>query len=1209
MEYIPQLAALLSRDDKWIALEAVEALGKLKAASCGPQIASLLRSSDSRLVCAAAEALGEMGAVDYADQLAGLISHNGHAVRTAAMWALSKIGDRRCVDIAMEILFGASASTFVSDDYAQLCAFQVLEKSGDRNLIPRIVPFLEHESDFLRHSAVKALGVLKAHDQSVRIATMMDAFPEGDAVAIRALYRLGAKEYTPRIAAKLKNTVNSDASESTAVEAIKALARFEATEYLPDIEAFEKKEKPGRAKAVAAGVLMHMKKESPGSVSSYSRELTDLDWASCKAFLDLAETGFPECVEPMMGFIGRWYEYSAVANTLRQLGWQEMAARREEIASLLRSKNDLVSMGAVLLLREMHADNCTPEIARLLAEERSADLIIQALVTLVQFKATNEVESILGLAKSNQNTYLRVAALGALAHLEGRRLIPALGPLLASSEPYEVRWAALACLYSFDAPELEKAAVAILHDETAEPALKLYALEKLSKRNPLKARQNVTIRLGMHEPNSFLLQALNVIAAGDMREAGPMVAELLKHPDSEIREQALETLVRLGATEEAEAIADLLEQQPDDSRYPDPHAGTLPALGALKAIKYVPKVLALIDSGTPEEIRTGISVLADMRAVEKMPLLFPYLPDAEKALSLTAAEALMKCGNIPEEALAFLCEATVTRPELKGTFLFAAHFLYEQNENLRPALVWLGGRAGDEHPEFPESRGTAKTAVTALQRVWRLAEKSKQLNARRQAMLIAIDLIQAAVWSPADAGWLDAVAGEFSDPDLEAKAGRIKAMAQQIRERDPVYLALQAAPYAPVAWAALWALLLAVYPFFMPARWVLWNRWTRRIAGLGIVGPLVVRVPFLRNRIWRPFRDSLVPPVEIQTFDEWLFFDTVKMSPVAAEGETVEALPAILSMKGMNVLEGLSGLGKTTLLQAAVIRASNPVALLHATECAQGILAALQQRLPPVVQKDARFLRALVLRGSPAIFVDGVQEAPPAVQARLAEEVNAMSGATVLLATQPTGWKPPKTARVWRLVPLSNKDIASFLLKHGAIAIETREAGPSPEKWAGFMERAQRLLAQLESQADGQQESPAVRRMLSNPMDARLAAEVMAGGETPIPDQLLKQRMQPVHGQYEQDCGEPFPAAAFADHLVAQRLLGAPAIDMTGFEKPATCLAKERLLRKAGDGWRFRHDKLMDWFLRPAFENAALETAAALKADSRFSGVEAIPGS
>ena len=46
---------------------------------------------------------------------------------------------------------------------------------------------------------------------------------------------------------------------------------------------------------------------------------------------------------------------------------------------------------------------------------------------------------------------------------------------------------------------------------------------------------------------------------------------------------------------------------------------------------------------------------------------------------------------------------------------------------------------------------------------------------------------------------------------------------------------------------------------------------------------------------------------------------------------------------------------------------------------------------------------------------------------------------------------------------------------------------------------------------------------------------------------------------------------------------GAPLLRLELFEKTATFLARHRLLRKnsEGDGWRFRHDKILDWFLRP----------------------------
>ena len=87
-----------------------------------------------------------------------------------------------------------------------------------------------------------------------------------------------------------------------------------------------------------------------------------------------------------------------------------------------------------------------------------------------------------------------------------------------------------------------------------------------------------------------------------------------------------------------------------------------------------------------------------------------------------------------------------------------------------------------------------------------------------------------------------------------------------------------------------------------------------------------------------------------------------------------------------------------------------------------------------------------------------------------------------------------------------------------------------------------------------------------------------------------------------------FPSVVFAEHLLTARLTGVPLISMDSFEEVASFLAKHRFLRKnsdAGAGWRFRHDKIMDWFLAPAFVSDGDPVRRELRKDARFAGLPA----
>jgi hypothetical protein len=231
-----------------------------------------------------------------------------------------------------------------------------------------------------------------------------------------------------------------------------------------------------------------------------------------------------------------------------------------------------------------------------------------------------------------------------------------------------------------------------------------------------------------------------------------------------------------------------------------------------------------------------------------------------------------------------------------------------------------------------------------------------------------------------------------------------------------------------------------------------------------------------------------------------------------------------------------------------------------------------------------------VKRGSPDIFVDAVQEALPEVQPRLTKDVEALPDGNFLLTTQPSAWTPPAGAQVMELQPLRPQDMAPFLLKQGTAAIEAAGTGSLPERQRAFTTQVQRFLDSLAQRGPDDPEGLALRRMLGNPMEAALAAELLAAGQMPDPHRLLEQRMEHVGEDYETEHGGEFPAQRFGAWLLAWRRSGAPALNLSGFETEAAFLARHRLLRKgAGDdaGWRFRHDKILEWFVRPATPGTA----------------------
>src|SRR5262249_41428328 len=85
------------------------------------------------------------------------------------------------------------------------------------------------------------------------------------------------------------------------------------------------------------------------------------------------------------------------------------------------------------------------------------------------------------------------------------------------------------------------------------------------------------------------------------------------------------------------------------------------------------------------------------------------------------------------------------------------------------------------------------------------------------------------------------------------------------------------------------------------------------------------------------------------------------------------ALPVV---RGLTVLEGESGLGKTMYLLRLTANRSRIVAYIRAAEAAGDVLKAIRARMPAEIVRDESFLRSLIHSGGLDICIDGLNEVP-----------------------------------------------------------------------------------------------------------------------------------------------------------------------------------------------------------------------------------------
>jgi hypothetical protein len=411
--------------------------------------------------------------------------------------------------------------------------------------------------------------------------------------------------------------------------------------------------------------------------------------------------------------------------------------------------------------------------------------------------------------------------------------------------------------------------------------------------------------------------------------------------------------------------------------------------------------------------------------------------------------------------------------------------------------------------------------------------------------------------------------------------------------------------------AAVWLILIGLYPrlAFIQAL-VFRNSWFRLVFGFPYVNLLLTTVPSLRRRLFKPFRTALIPSGLFGTFHDESYYDASEVLPRHHPSATPQrAITLVSPLNGQHIIEGASGLGKTSLLRHLALHSRRPTVFLRAVECPDGVLQAIQLRLQAHI-RDEDYLRILVYAGGLDILIDGMNEAPPDTRARIAQFLELFQGHFVL-TTQPLASEPPNKATVWELQPLDPDALEAFLLTQWP---GVRPTAKLPE--ANFQASVRQLLTELRQQAGFGDDVAAERlRMLRNPMECVFAAELLAQGLSPEPGRVLAQIFRLAEQAYRRVENRDFPRDAFAERVFAWRKSGEPYINIQGFEREARCLVGRQLMREITERlaqengsrdetrWQFRHDKVMDFFLVPAFRGEHASRRYQECAEARFSGV------
>jgi hypothetical protein len=360
----------------------------------------------------------------------------------------------------------------------------------------------------------------------------------------------------------------------------------------------------------------------------------------------------------------------------------------------------------------------------------------------------------------------------------------------------------------------------------------------------------------------------------------------------------------------------------------------------------------------------------------------------------------------------------------------------------------------------------------------------------------------------------------------------------------------------------------------------------------------------LRSKLFAPFKTSLLADATLESFEPQAYFEDSEVWRKEGTQPITEAIPEI---RGQIILEGESGLGKTIFLRHLVQRSKRILVYLPAEKCSQGVIEAIQAKLHGPA-KDSDFLRNLIYSGAIDICIDGLNQVSADTRARVKEFVESYFKGNILLATQPLEWTPPSTAKVYIMQPLKREQVERFLV--------TRQSSLPEDAIVSGGAYESACLKYLAETLDEQQPAEVLasaKRMLSNPMDLTIVAQMLAHGQKPDLLRLQEQHYHIMAADYERiNVGQKFPLDSFSEQVYQMRLKGEEALPEKEFLEELRCMERHKmvLIRQSLDAqgnptkeWHFRHDKIMEFFLVQTFLGADNDRPQQHLGDSRLRGV------
>jgi hypothetical protein len=270
------------------------------------------------------------------------------------------------------------------------------------------------------------------------------------------------------------------------------------------------------------------------------------------------------------------------------------------------------------------------------------------------------------------------------------------------------------------------------------------------------------------------------------------------------------------------------------------------------------------------------------------------------------------------------------------------------------------------------------------------------------------------------------------------------------------------------------------------------------------------------------------------------------------------------------------------------------------------VIEAIQQKLLGKAQ-DFNLLRDLIYSGAIDIYLDGLNEVNADTRANIKSFVEQYFKGNIIMTTQPLEWEPPATATIYILQPLQEDLIKNFLLSRKPYLEQE-----APTNAQDYEQICQNYIDRMLQQDLPPEELKAIKNILSNPMDLTILGQMIAHGEEPDIFRLQEEQYKLMAEDYKDKQHENFPLQQFSEHAYQIRLEDSTVISETNFLEELQCMLRYKMVicqqfrninNERITEWKFRHDKIWDFFIVQTFLGQNNELPNQHRDDPRFRGV------